>query len=86
MSVRMRHTRAHTRNRRSHHALKEPRLSKCTQCNSMHLRHRICDTCGTYRGKEVVDVMKRTVKLQKKLTDKKGEAENTETEKTAEKK
>lgn len=56
MSVRMRHTKGHTRNRRSHHALKSPRLSKCAECDAMHLRHRICDNCGKYRNHTVIDV------------------------------
>ncbi|MBL4644487.1 MAG: 50S ribosomal protein L32 [Candidatus Pacebacteria bacterium] len=57
MSARMRVTRAHTGNRRSHHALKEPRLSTCAKCNAQHLRHRMCPECGSYRGREVVDVV-----------------------------
>ncbi len=56
MSVRMRHTKGHTKNRRAHHALKSPRLSKCKECSSMHLRHRICDNCGKYRNHAVIDV------------------------------
>lgn len=57
MSVRMRVTRSHTGNRRSHHALKEPRLSTCAKCNAQHLRHRMCPACGDYRGREVIDVL-----------------------------
>jgi len=57
MSARMRVTRAHTGNRRSHHALKEPRLSTCAKCNAQHLRHRMCPDCGSYRGREVVNVV-----------------------------
>lgn len=67
MSVRMRHTRAHTANRRSHHALKSPRLSVCSKCSAMHLRHRMCVQCGSYKGREVIDVLS---KIQKK-SDKK---------------
>lgn len=58
----MRHTRGHTGNRRSHHALTEPRLSKCPNCNAMHLRHRICEACGQYKGKLVIDVASKTAK------------------------
>ncbi|MEK7584999.1 MAG: 50S ribosomal protein L32 [Patescibacteria group bacterium] len=64
----MRHTRAHTANRRSHHALVAPRLSKCAKCGAAHLRHRVCLNCGTYRGRVVVDITK---KLAKKTAKKK---------------
>jgi large subunit ribosomal protein L32 len=57
MSVRMRHTRSHTKNRRSHHALSAPRLSTCANCGAAHLRHRVCPECGTYRGRAVIDVV-----------------------------
>lgn len=66
MVVRMRHTRAHTGNRRSHHALEGARLSTCVKCSAPHVRHRACTTCGTYRGKTVVDVLAKTVKKEKR--------------------
>lgn len=64
MVVRMRVTRSHRNNRRSHHGLKQPRLSKCVNCEALHLRHRMCAECGNYRGRVVVDV---AAKLEKKL-------------------
>ena len=77
MSVRMRHTKGHTRNRRSHHALEAPRLSKCANCESMHLRHRICETCGKYRGRVVIDVEKQIAKREEKAKQKRKELEQT---------
>lgn len=62
MSVRMRHTKGHTGNRRSHHALVAPRLSTCKECDSIHLRHRACETCGKYRGKVILDVVSKIAK------------------------
>lgn len=64
MSSRMRKTHSKTRHRRSHHKVKSPRLSKCTNCGEMHLRHRMCAACGHYRDNEVVDM---EAKLEKKI-------------------
>jgi ribosomal protein L32 len=70
MTVRMRHTRSHTKNRRSHHALTNPALSKDTAGNS-HLRHRLSDASGTYRGRKVIDM---NAKLERKAKALKAEA------------
>ncbi len=58
MVVRMRHTRAHTKNRRSHHALKAVNLSTCSHCGGKHRPHPMCLTCGYYNGKQVIDLEK----------------------------
>lgn len=55
MVVRMRHTRAHTANRRSHHALIAKTLAKC-ECGAVRVSHRACAQCGRYRGRVVIDV------------------------------
>jgi len=54
MVVRMRHTKAHTANRRSHHALKAHALIKC-ECGAARVSHRACPVCGRYNGKVAVD-------------------------------
>lgn len=70
MTVRMRHTKGHTANRRSHHGLKGPRLSVCQECGSQHLRHTMCDTCGNYRGKQVVDMKAKVEKRMERIAAK----------------
>ena len=40
--------------RRSHDALTTPGLSTCPQCQEPKPTHRVCPSCGTYKGKEVV--------------------------------
>jgi len=85
----MRHTRAHTANRRSHHALKGARFVACKDCGAQHLMHRVCVQCGKYRGRLVVDVLKKTVKAAKKAEarkDTKKEAAKSEAKETAKKK
>lgn len=52
----MRHTRAHTGNRRSHHALKAQQLSVDTTTGVTHLRHRVSLENGMYRGRKVLNV------------------------------
>ncbi len=51
----MRHTRAHTGNRRSHHALKSMGLITC-ECGAKRVSHRACPVCGRYKGRIVIDL------------------------------
>ena len=65
MVVRMRHTRAHSANRRSHHKLKSPALST-DKSGTVHLRHR-ASLDGSYKGRTVVgDPVKKVLKKQGK--------------------
>ncbi len=66
MVIRMRHTRAHTGNRRSHHALKGKALTTDKETNSAHLRHRVDPETGIYRGKKVLNIVKKMFKSKKK--------------------
>ncbi|MBP9802809.1 MAG: 50S ribosomal protein L32 [Candidatus Pacebacteria bacterium] len=70
MVIRMRHTKGHTGNRRSHHALKGTRFTKCTNCNSAKLPHTVCKNCGVYRGKKVINQVSKIEKKQKKAKTK----------------
>ena len=42
--------------RRSHLGASVPALNYCPQCNSPKLPHRVCPTCGSYSGREVIEV------------------------------
>lgn len=69
MTVRMRHTRGHTNNRRSHHKLAKPALTKDEAGNS-RMRHRVSMATGTYRGRKVLDLNAKIEKKMKKVSDK----------------
>lgn len=45
---------ARTMKRRSSHKLAAPTYNACPQCHSPRRPHRVCPTCGFYRGREVV--------------------------------
>jgi len=64
MVIRMRHTRAHTGNRRSHHALKSAGFAICTHCQAMRKPHTVCASCGYYRGRNVLNLVKKVEKKQ----------------------
>jgi large subunit ribosomal protein L32 len=69
MSVRMRHTRAHTRNRRSHHSLSAPALTTDKETGTPHMRHRASPITGKYRGRQVIDVDKKIAKKESKRVE-----------------
>ncbi len=55
MAVPKRRTsRAKRDKRRSHDAIGQPARSVCPQCKEPKLPHRVCPSCGTYRGREVI--------------------------------
>ena len=78
--VRMRINRSATGKRRSHHGLKEPRLSTCKDCGSKYLRHRACNECGKYRGRVVTDIEAKNAKKAAKKIAQLESAQNPDTE------
>lgn len=43
------------RSRRAHHALTAPGRSICTNCGAIKHPHSVCEACGHYRGKQVIE-------------------------------
>ena len=39
--------------RRATHKIEAPRVNTCPQCGSPKRAHRVCPTCGTYKGREI---------------------------------
>ena len=53
--------RRHSRSRRrkriaSNSVLKLPQLQDCEQCNEPSLPHRVCPSCGFYRGRQILTI------------------------------
>ena len=42
--------------RRSHDSLSSPPRSTCPQCGAPKVPHRVCASCGVYKGQTVIDV------------------------------
>ncbi len=71
-----RHTKGKRNRRRSHLALKKTFLAICSKCEREVLPHHICEYCGFYDGKEVIDVMAKLTKKEKKRREKEEAAEH----------
>ncbi|TAN33620.1 50S ribosomal protein L32 [Patescibacteria group bacterium] len=57
-----RRTSSDKRRRSAHFALTEVNAQKCPKCGTAILPHRVCAFCGTYKGRQVIDVSKRDVR------------------------
>jgi len=66
MSVRMRHTSGHTRNRRSHHALDAIKSVAGEKEGTFRLPHRLDEATGMYRGKQIAPAVSATADKSKK--------------------
>lgn len=53
-----------------HLFLKRFFLASCLKCGKPVLPHTVCRNCGYYKGKEVIDVMKKLTKKERKQKEK----------------
>jgi large subunit ribosomal protein L32 len=44
--------------RRAHDALTPSTLIACPNCGEMALQHTVCQSCGFYKGREIIEVKK----------------------------
>ena len=62
MVVRMRSTKSHRNNRRSHDGLSSPAVTLDKNTNVPHLRHRASLVTGQYKGRVVIDLQAKLAK------------------------
>ena len=65
-----RHTKSRRNKRRSHHALTKQSFSICPKCGADILSHQLCQNCGTYANREMVDVLSKLTKKERKKKEK----------------
>ena len=50
------HSSGRTHRRRAHHALKNRNLVQCSNCGESRRPHHVCENCGHYQGREIIEV------------------------------
>jgi large subunit ribosomal protein L32 len=58
------------RKTRMHIFLEKPTLTKCPKCGNFILPHTVCPFCGYYKGRQVIDVLAKLSKKEKKKREK----------------
>lgn len=56
--------------RRSHHGLKGISMITCPKCAQNIPPHTTCPNCGTYKGEEIINVLKKIDKKERKAKEK----------------
>ncbi len=70
----MRINRSQTGARRSDKGYKKKALVLCPECGSRKVPHRVCNNCGMYKGRMVVDVNAEVARREKRKSAKRAEA------------
>lgn len=65
-----RHTKSSRNQRRMHIFLRQPNLALCPKCKSPVLPHTLCQNCGYYKGREIIDILKKLTKKERKKKEK----------------
>ena len=65
-----RHTKSRRNKRRANIFLRAPVLSSCLKCKKPTLPHNVCWNCGYYKGEEIIDVLKKLTKKERKKKEK----------------
>ena len=73
-----RNTKSKRNSRRSHIRLAAPKLVPCPKCGTLIPPHTVCPNCGYYKGKEIIDVMAKLDKKEKKRREKEIKAKQEE--------
>ncbi len=57
-----RHTRARRDRRRAHwKRIALPNVIECPECGDYTLPHRVCPSCGSYRGRSVLSIKEKEI-------------------------
>ena len=65
-----RHTKSRRNKRRLNIFINKPTLTVCPKCKQPVKPHVVCFNCGSYKGRQVIDVMKKLNKKERKLKEK----------------
>ena len=66
----MKHTKGKRNRVRSHHALTPLQFGRCSHCGASLLSHTVCQNCGWYGGRQVIDVLAKLDKKERKKKEK----------------
>ena len=66
---RHKHTRSSVGQRRMHIFITPAALTTCTKCKKSVKPHTVCGNCGYYKGKEVINVLGKLTKKEKKMRE-----------------
>jgi len=64
------HTKGKKHDVRMHHFIKGTSLVPCPKCGVLKKPHFVCDSCGYYKKEEVVNVLEKLNKKEKKRKEK----------------